>query len=447
MTILGLDLFMSSKNLERRIVPFFLCLLIGVSVSAAEVTWKSANEISQKALERADLKGPGPRDATGYLPEKKYPFTSPLNAEEIGYRLMNFNHVASWAHMLADCYGSVTKEGYLTEGITLGMIDNVGSEGGPEARIYGSPGDVFQRWNYYYTYPPKSEGEQQVWHLRRTGRDEPTKLDFFVYSPSLRRVRRQPPPRRDAQFPNSVQTFDDIVGLEAWEFEWTLIGSDILYSTVRFPSNRPTLTLARAGGRFYEQEASKIRMMGDDYPHYRKDNGIDTFVVTAVPRGDWLPKYRIGRVVYWVDQHYFFPLRIETYDREGELLAIQVRMGERQNPNLPDGHGYTNPHSAYWDVRLDLVTYSAHDSMALAEWTKEEKETLFNPDFMRRRWNRNNAKSQVLIRDPKRFHLRPEILEGRFPTYRSINLSPEVLARVKAQNAAGRLVFEGETLE
>ena len=96
---------------------------------------------------------------------------------------------------------------------------------------------------------------------------------------------------------------------------------------MRFPSNRPTLTLARAGGRFYEQEASKIRMMGDDYPHYRKDNGIDTFVVTAVPRGDWLPKYRIGRVVYWVDQHYFFPLRIETYDREGELLAIQVRMG------------------------------------------------------------------------------------------------------------------------
>ena len=65
MTILGLDLFMSSKNLERRIVPFFLCLLIGVSVSAAEVSWKSANEISQKALERADLEGPGPRDATG----------------------------------------------------------------------------------------------------------------------------------------------------------------------------------------------------------------------------------------------------------------------------------------------------------------------------------------------------------------------------------------------
>ena len=160
-----------------------------------------------------------------------------------------------------------------------------------------------------------------------------------------------------------------------------------------------------------------------------------------------MPKYRIGRVVYWVDQHYFFPLRIETYDREGELLAIQVRMGERQNPILPVGLVYNIPNCAYWFVRFYFFIYSAHDSMALAEWTKEEKETLFNPDFMRRRWNRNNAKSQVLIRDPKRFHLRPEILEGRFPTYRSINLSPEVLARVKAQNAAGRLVFAGETLE
>jgi hypothetical protein len=322
------------------------------------------------------------------------------------------------------------------------MVDAVGDLG-PEARIYGKPGETYQRWTYFYTYPPRDEGVQQVWHLKRSGPEQPTKLDFFVYSPSLRRVRRQPPPRRDSQFPDSVQSFDDIVGLEAWEFEWKLLGADVLHKTVRFPDTRPTITLSRADGTFYEKKTAEIKMMGDDYPHYRPDGGVDTFVLEAVPRGDWLPTYRIARILYWVDQHYFFPLRIEQYDADGALRTIQVRAGERQNRDLPEGFGYTNPHSVYWDVRLDLVTYSVHDAMLVQKWTEKERETLFNPDFMRRRWLRNSARSQSLVVDPEKFHLRPELLEGRFPEHRPIEIEPAVRARVEAQNAAGRMIFAG----
>ncbi len=279
--------------------------------------------------------------------------------------------------------------------------------------------------------------------LKRTGREHPTKLDFYVYTPSLRRVRRQPPPRRDVQFPDTVQSFDDIVGLEAWEFRWRVIGADTLYETVRFPETRPVITMANPEGQLFERNAEDVKMMGDEYPHYREDGGVDTYVVVAEPRRDWLPTYQVAKIVYWVDQHYFYPLRIEQYDNEGELKTVQVRIAERQNKELPDYEGYTNPHTLYWDANLDLLAYSVHDGLLLHTWTEDEERTLFNPDFMRRRWLRNPAKTQALVYDPEKFHLHPRLLLGRFPEERTIELSPEVLARVEASNRAGRLVFVG----
>jgi hypothetical protein len=62
---------------------------------------------------------------------------------------------------------------------------------------------------------------------------------------------------------------------------------------------------------------------------------------------------------------------------------------------------------------------------------------------MRRRWLRNPANSQGLVYDPKLFHLRPRLYRDRFPEERSIELADDVIARIEASNAAGRLVFAG----
>ncbi len=422
-----------------------VCLLVALPASAEETekTWRTIAEMGAVERSRVDLGDDHPRDTgKAYLPAEPYPFTAPYTGEEIGYRLMNFNHIAHWEHVLADCFGVVTKEGHLTEGLTLGMIQNRTPEEMANP-MYADPGEEIQRWSYFSVYPPKDEGEQQVWVLKRTGPEQPTKMDFYVYTPSLRRVRRQPPPRRDVQFPDSVQSFDDFVGLEAWEFRWRIIGADTLYQTVRFPVTRPVLTLSKPDGTFYEKKTADIKMMGDDYPFYREDGGIDAYVLVVEPRREWLPTYRIAKMVYWVDQHYFFPLRIEQYDDRGELKTMQVRVGERQNMELPDYEGYTAPHAVYWDVGLDLLSYSLHDGMLLHTWSEGEKETLFNPDFMRRRWLRNPARSQGLVYDPKFFHLRPHLLLGRFPDERTIEIDAKVLARVEASNVAGRLVFTG----
>ena len=64
----------------------------------------------------------------------------------------HFSHIAHWDHVLADVFGVVTKEGHLTEGITLGMIETKTQQGAGGA-IYAEPGQEYQRWSYYYTYP------------------------------------------------------------------------------------------------------------------------------------------------------------------------------------------------------------------------------------------------------------------------------------------------------
>lgn len=426
-------------------VIFLLAALGGWSAtaSAADKTWRTMDQLTSEELKIIDPKPVAPRTPEqSYLPEEPYPFSAPYTAEEIGYRLMNFTHMARWSHVMADIFGSITKTGYFTQSAMSGMVSHKGAAG-PSTQITGEPGDVYSDQIYYYTYPPKNDGVQEMWNLRRTGPEQATKLDYFAYSPSLRRVRRQPTPRRETQFPNSVQSFDDVVGREAWEFSWRFIGADTLYETVRFPNTRPTMTLSKPDGSFYDQATADLKMMGDDYPYYRADGGIDCFVVVAEPQRDWLPDYQVGKLIYWIDQNYFYPLRIEQYNMDGSLKTIQVRLAQQENFDLPGAEGYTNNQSAYLDIKLDLTAFSVHDSHKPMAWSDEEK-TFFTPDFMRRRWLTNPRKTLALIDEPDQFYLRPHIHVGRFPDERNIQIPPDMAARIKAQDAAGHLVFDSD---
>ena len=49
---------------------------------------------------------------------------------------------------------------------------------------------------------------------------------------------------RDAEIPS----FDDLQGRDPWEFSWKVIGTDILYNTIRFPNARSTMTITRQDG-------------------------------------------------------------------------------------------------------------------------------------------------------------------------------------------------------
>ena len=408
--------------------------------------WKTIEELSATEKEHIDLSTDTPRDAQiPYIPAEKYPFTSPYTAEEMAYRAMEFPHVSRWSHAIADTFGSMTSSGYLNQGVTIGvnfyMLDNNANEGGVPAQIHATPGKDYYRMVFYYTSPPESLGAQDLWVLYRTDQKATTKLDYFAYVPSLRRVRRLPQPRLGERFPNSVQSFDDIVGRDAWEFSWKLLGTDVLFETVRHPNTRPVITLATPEGKFTDIPVSQLKMMGDTYPFYTTAGGVECYVIEGVTREDWLPNYSASKIIYWLDRHYFYPLRIEQYDKEGRLTIVEVRVAKQENPALKD-KGYAALVSLYYDLSLDLMSYSIHDAHLVKEWSEKDREVVFGPDFMRRQWLMYPLKTQAFVNAPAEFYLRPLLYDGKFPQARKIEVAPDVMARIRAQETAGHLVFE-----
>jgi hypothetical protein len=404
-------------------------------------TWKRVSEFSAAEKALIDSRSETARDPEiPYLPAEKYPFEAPFTAEELGYRLMNFSHNARWPHTIADSFGSITKAGYLTQSTTVLRISIVSEEEGVPGQIYTAPGDEFLRMFYHYIYPPSRKDMQGLWVYKRTDKDKKTKTDNFLYSPSLRRVRRLPQSRRDSPLTEAAQSLDDVLGRDAWEFSWRIIGADVLYETVRFPVTRPSMTLARPDGTFYDVSTADLKIMGDVYPFYVGNKGLECWVVVAEPREDWLPNYAASRIIYWVDKHYHYPVRIEQHKPNGQLLSIQVRLAKLENPTLGP-EGYANLLVIYWDPKLDLSTYSLHDAHKLIEWTDEEETIMFSPDFMRRRWLKYRQRTQALVDSPEEFYLRPSLELGKFPEERRIRLAPDLEERIRAQDAAGRLVF------
>ena len=327
--------------LQIILVAFLLLLVFEPGQAETARTWKSFSELTEAERAEIDPRTNTPRDPQiPYLPAEKYPFSPPYTAEELGYRgVMEFPHFPRWSSTSTDTYGSITSSGFLQQAKVEGVILYV-PEGGLAGYLYAtSPGKEYFRWLFRNTAPPENYDDQLLWVGYRTDQTFATRLDFFLYSPSLRRVRHMPQPRREDRFPNNVQTTDDFVGRDAWEFSWRFLGTDVLYETVRFPNTHSTVTLIR-NGTFTDIPIKNFKMLGDEYPHYTAEGGVECYVVAATAREEWLPNYSTPKLIYWLDRHHFYPLRIESYDREGKLLRIEVRNARLFRPELKE-HGYT----------------------------------------------------------------------------------------------------------
>ncbi len=424
------------------IATFLLYVFFAPAQAETTRLWKTVSELSETERADIDLRPETPRDSQiPYLPAEKYPFSPPYTAEEMGYRAMEFPHMPRWSVAFADGFGSITSSGFLQQAKTAGGVLSVHADG-LASYLYSTPlGGEYCRWLFQDTAPPENYGNQSLMVGYRTDQTFSTRLDSFFYSPSLRRVRRMPQPRRDDRFPNSVQTMDDITGRDAWEFSWRLLGTDVLYETVRFPNNRSTVTSAGASGTFTELPVKAFKVLGDEYPHYTAEGGIECYVVEATAREEWLPNYSTPKLIYWLDRHFFYPLRIESYDREGKLMKIEVRTARLVRPELQE-RGYASFLTVYWDLSLDMMSYSFHDNFALREWSEKDRQVLFTPDFMRRVWFLAPLKFLEEIRSPEEFYLRPRLDREKFPQDRHIEISADLEERIRAQETAGHLMFE-----
>jgi hypothetical protein len=347
----------------------------------------------------------------------------------------------------SDAGATIDQWGHLlVQGKAMGLIAHEGDQGLIEELYKTNPGESFITSLTQDLAPAEKYGNQLLFSRYRTDKAFTKKLDMFVYTPGLRRVRRQPQPRRGDRLPNQAFTFDDGFGRDAWEWSWRIIGTDVLYQTLRFPNPRSSITLTDTNGTLRDVPVSEIKPMGKDYPAYTADGGISCYVVEASVREDWLPGYYAPRILYWLDQYAFYPLRVEEYDRDGRLIFIETRVAELRNPVLKE-RGYGMQLDLYWDITTDLMSYSAHDAHQLRQWTDEDRKAYFSPDFLRRVWFVGWMKSQADIRTPEEFFLRPALFEDKFLGERKIDLPPDLRARIDAQEKAGRLVFSEERTE
>ncbi len=411
-----------------------------VLTAAESRSWKYLSELSEAERQNIDLRTETPRDTTlSYLPAEPYPFTPPYTAEELGFRSMEFPHMARWNHVQIEDFGSIMPTGYLSTGKIIVLAIHSHPEG-LESYLRAKPGEIFTRWLSQDTAPPENLGNQLLMIHHRTDREATTKTDMFGYSPVLRRVRRFPQPRRQDRFPDQPITFDDFLGRDAWESTWRVIGTDVLTETVRFPTTRQTITLMSGDGTMKDVSAKSLKLMGDAYPFYTPEGGVPCYVIEAKAKPEWLTDYYAPRILYWVDQHHFYPLRTEAYGPQGELVSLEDRIAEMYNPELKE-RGYHNLITVWWNAQLDFLAFSVHDAHRRQEWSEKDQEVYFNPDFMRRVWFPIPMKTQATVRRPEEGFLRPHLYRDKFPEERKLILAPEVEARIQAQDAAGRLVF------
>ena len=408
-------------------------------------TWRTVDELSAQEQARLDLRTDTPRDAqVPYLPAEKFPFAAPYSAEEMGIRSMEYPHSPYWDSTLIDIATTLTGSGFMDQRVSIIPILYLPQGGFAEHLYTAQPGQEIFRWLSQAVSPAERYGTQTLFIGYRTDQSFPTKVELFAYSPSMRRIRRQPAPRREDRLPNGAATFDDLIGRDAWEFEWRLLGVDTLYETVRFPVTRQTAVLTDTEGNYIDVHAADVKLMGPDYPLYTEDGGVPCYVLESIPKKDWHANYYMSKLIYWVDQQSFFPLRIEEYDRDGKLAFINARTGVRANPKLGD-RGYAVLFDLWWDIPIDLLQASIHGILN-REWSDADRQVFFSPGFMRREWFLEPPKGMMSLNSPDEFYLRPSLERDKFPQQRPIQLGSDMEARVAAQEREGRIVFESSLL-
>jgi hypothetical protein len=407
-------------------------------------TWKTVQELSPAELASVDLRTDTPRHADySYLPAEPYPFTPPYTAEEMGYRLMEFTQRPRWSCAYANLFGSISSEGSLMgQGQAVNLVTYPTPEGAG-IELAAKPGEEVYRQLTQQIFPPESYTSQTLVIRYRTDQAFIKKEDMFSYSPALRRVRHQNSWRRNDRYPQMAMTLDDASGRSAWEYAWTVLGTDVLFQTVRFPVTRPRVLITQSDGSHQEIVTKDLKLMGDDYASYAPGGGVECYVVEARTREDWLPDYHASRVLYWLEKHSFYPLRTETYDREGKLSRVEVRLTKMVHHTLGE-RGYSPFIQVYWDIASDIVTYNIRDGVRLMQWSVDDSLTFFSPDFMRRQWFLAPVRSYLGVDRPEEFYLRPGLELGKFPERRVIQLSAALTERIRGQDAAGRLVFDGQ---
>ena len=318
-----------------------------------------------------------------YGAESGFPWSPPYTAEQIVY----LSDAVKWAGGIEKAYKTIDFLALKTEVDATGYIRQ-------------SPG-IRRRKNYYDNYgelldytseklkvgqprsklilfaihPPTVRGKTLLTWKYKKSPDQYKAIDFWVYSPSSRTVRRMAMGDRQDGYLGGDMTYDDVLSLEPFDETHNLLGEDVLPPGGVCP------------------------------PEPRK-----CYVVKSVNKD---PNYYLSKRIRWIDKENFIPWMEEQYDKTGFLRVIFERKMEKIQ-------GYiVATQWNYWNIQRNY-----RQSMFLFDYQFDQpiSDAQFNPDYLRKEyaWRSPSLKQYPLINGPDELPPRPPLLRDRFPEERKI---------------------------
>lgn len=440
--------------------------VVGVGWAAPErpaKTWKTCEEMSPQELaeEQIDCRWSKefPRDPqVTYAPAEDFPFQPPYTGEELMY-LSDSVAPRTKGRVSFDLTGggsTINSRGSLYENQLNATIYYAGQSTYWDRVKKLKGGDVMQYVFAKYNLPPSNYGFGLIEVDYKIVPGENSKqADRWLFLPSLRKVRRVPSPRREDVVPQYDFTFDDNLGRPPYEYDHRVVGTDIIYPEEhhRFPDHERPIARKDFSGIDMLKLGKNLPVgviKPEDYPFARPDGGVECYVVESKPKPDFLPGYYIGRLLSWVDKKNKLLLRVEEYDpKEDKRFFIMEYRFTHAFPEL-GREGYAFFTAVWWDMRIDHMT-SGLTAPYFPMPANRDLKQWFNPQRLLQidEWFLPINKVHLTIDDPHHFAMRPVLFPGKFPALRPqdklmANVTPEMQERIKRQDAAWRLVFDGE---
>jgi len=462
--------FAISYRLTAVFLGSLLCLG-GVGWAAPErpaKTWKTCEEMSEAEKNELQMdcrwSHETPRDPkVPYAPAEDFPFQPPYTAEEILYLADLITPNYRWDTDLIVNGKTINTRGSLYENQGSVIFHFTTDEKTYWDRVKKlKGGDVLNYIYVKYNLPPSNYGFGFVEADYKIVPGENSKpADRWLYLPSLRKVRRVPSPRREDVVPQYDFTFDDSVGRPPWEYDHRIIGTDIIYPEQYYrlpPQDRSwvkphTWQVAKLNWRNLPllglPDPSPLGIAPYTYPDTRPDEGVMCYVIEVKPKLDFLPGYYCGRLLQWVSVKDKLLLRVEEYDPKEDNLFFIFEFRHLNLYPEKGRTGITRFQTHYWDIRIDHMSDAAYIYFPNSERNYSDPQ-LYNPQRLLQvdSYEHPLNSFDMTLKDPKLFPMRPELWPAKFPEHRGKQvmtlITPEIQERINKENAAGRLVFDGE---